>query len=292
MEDGISDESPVLINRNASDDGRVWVIMINREDVRNSIDYETSQKLAEAMEEFDNDSISCVAVLSSIGSTFCAGADLKALSQDPVRRNPLNPVEEIFTKEGCMDKTGPMGVTRMLTKKPIIAAIRGYAVAGGLEIACWCDLRVCDRNATFGVFCRRVGVPLIDGGTYRLVQLIGLSRAMDLILTGRPVPADEAFEIGLANRVVGERMDVVEYAVQLASDIAAFPQMCLRVDRLNVYNGLGKGWREALKEEFDRGLPIVEKESIQGSHRFIKEGIGKHGSFEKKDETIFKKSYL
>lgn len=273
----------VSIDRNASGDGKVWVICLNRDEVRNSVDKKTGHLLAEAFESFDKDDTSCVAILTSKGSSFCAGADLKALSNYSSNVNSLEHIDDrLETFDEVYDKSGPMGITRMLTKKPIIAAIHGYAVAGGLEIACWCDMRICDTTAVFGVFCRRVGVPLIDGGTYRLVQLIGLSRAMDMILTGRPVDAQEALSFGLANRVVDED-DLITYSIQLAKEISKFPQECLRADRLSVYYGLGKSWREAMKYEFERGKPIIEKESIQGAKKFAKDGIGRHGSFAQKE---------
>lgn len=274
--------SPVIINKKGTEDGKVWIITLNREYARNSVDKDCAIKLADAFEEFDSNETSCVVILTSVGDTFCAGADLKALSrydnEESKSSNNLTSIKGDDNVDYVIDKTGPMGITRMLTKKPIIAAIRGYAVAGGLEIACWCDLRVCDSSAVFGVFCRRFGVPLIDGGTYRLVQLIGLSRAMDMILTGRPVNAKEAFQMGIANRYVEDPEDLIPCALKLAQQIADFPQECLRTDRLSVYYGLGRPWRSAMKKEFDKGNPIVEKESVNGAKRFAS-GVGKHGKF-------------
>lgn len=288
----ISNSSTVVINKNGTEDGKVWIITLNRDHVRNSVDKETSIKLANALEEFDSDDTSCVAILTSVGSSFCSGADLKALSkyenEEIKTSNNLIPIEDDENVNFIIDKTGPMGITRMLTRKPIIAAIHGYAVAGGLEIACWCDMRVCDSSAVFGVYCRRFGVPLIDGGTYRLVQLIGLSRAMDLILTGRSVNAKEAYYIGLVNRLVEKHDELIPCALDLAKQISSFPQECLRTDRLSVYYGLGRPWRSALKNEFDKGIQIVEKESVEGAKNFSK-GVGKHGEFpssKPKDQQI------
>ncbi|MGB1221274.1 MAG: crotonase/enoyl-CoA hydratase family protein, partial [Alcanivoracaceae bacterium] len=201
----------------------VWTIIIDRAEVRNAVDGPTAQALADAFRAFDADDSASVAVLSGAGGNFCAGADLKAVAAEPQRANRLSP-----------DGDGPMGPSRMLLSKPVIAAVEGFAVAGGLELACWCDLRVVAENATFGVFCRRFGVPLIDGGTIRLSRLVGHSRALDMILTGRAVSAEEALAFGLANRVVpaGQARLAAE---ALAADIAGFPQRCLREDRLSSY---------------------------------------------------------
>src|SRR5690606_3537889 len=196
--------------------GPVTTVVISRPQARNAVDRKTAGELADAFRAFDDDPDAAVAVLWGEGGTFCAGADLKALD---------NRVAE--------DGDGPMGPTRLRLSKPVIAAVSGHAVAGGLELALWCDLRVAEESAVFGVFCRRWGVPLIDGGTVRLPRLIGTSRAMDMILTGRPVPADEAYQMGLVNRLVapGEARQAAE---RLAAEIAAFPQTCLRHDRLSL----------------------------------------------------------
>src|SRR5262245_52595781 len=204
--------------------GPVTPVILSRPEVRNAVDRETARSLALAFEEFDSDDQSRVAVLWGDHGVFCSGADLKAFVAG--RGNTVQP-----------DGDGPMGPTRMLLSKPVIAAISGYAVAGGLELALWCDLRVMEESAVLGVFCRRWGVPLIDGGTVRLPRLIGLSRALDLILTGRPVGADEALKMGLANRVVPDGT-CRRAAEELAAQIAAFPQLCMKSDRASAYEAL------------------------------------------------------
>src|SRR5215475_9868333 len=201
---------------------RVTIVTIDRPEVRNAVDGETSEALAAAFRAFDVDDDHDVAILTGAGGTFCSGADLKAIASG---RRP---------NRARADGDGPMGPTRMLLSKPVIAAVEGHAVAGGLELALWCDLRVASRTAVFGVFCRRWGVPLIDGGTIRLPRLIGHSHAMDLILTGRGVSGDEALRMGLANRLV-DPGDARRVAVELATELAALPQVCLRHDRLSSY---------------------------------------------------------
>lgn len=244
---------------------RVTTIILDRPEVRNAVDGPTAQALAAAFREFDADDSSNVAVLWGAGGNFCAGADLKAMA-DPVRRNRLQ-------HEG----DGPMGPTRMQLSKPVIAAVSGFAVAGGLELALWCDLRVMEQSATFGVFCRRWGVPLIDGGTVRLPRLIGQSRALDLVLTGRPVAAEEALAIGLANRVVphGEARNA---ASELAVALTRFPQACLRADRRNLHAQAGQALDVALANEFARSSPVVAQEALPGAQRFVS-GAGRHGDF-------------
>lgn len=249
---------------------RVTTVVIDRPDVRNAIDGPTAKALADAFRAFDNDADSDVAVLYGDGGNFCAGADLKAMA-DPQRRNRLD-----------HDGDGPMGPTRLRLSKPVIAAVSGYAVAGGLELALWCDLRIAEEGAIFGVFCRRWGVPLIDGGTVRLPQLIGRSRALDLILTGRPVDAREAFAIGLANRIVPSG-HAREAAEALAAEIARFPQACLRADRMNVDECAGMPVEQALRAEFARSLPVVAAESLAGARRFA-DGAGRHGAFADPDK--------
>ncbi|MCG3172238.1 MAG: putative enoyl-CoA hydratase echA8 [Myxococcota bacterium] len=241
------------------------VVTINRPEVRNAVDRSTAQSLAEAFREFDAREDLSVAILTGAGGTFCAGADLKAFHTG--QGNQLEP-----------DGDGPMGPTRMALSKPVIAAISGHAVAGGLELACWCDLRVADETAVFGVFCRRFGVPLIDGGTVRLPRLIGASRAMDLILTGRPVEAAEAHAMGLVNRLVpqGQALDA---AKELARQLAAFPQTCMRNDRLSALRQWGMDEPAALREEFALGLKtIASNETMEGAGRFAR-GQGRHGKF-------------
>jgi enoyl-CoA hydratase len=243
----------------------VTVITLDRADVRNAVDAPTATALLHAVEAFIADDQARVAVLTGRGGTFCSGADLKAIA-DPARRNRLEP-----------DGPGPMGPSRLLCPKPVIAAIEGHAVAGGLELALWCDLRVVAEDAVLGVFCRRWGVPLIDGGTVRLPRLIGLSRALDLILTGRPVDAAEALSMGLANRVVppGTALDA---AIALAHQIAAFPQGCMRADRAAAYAAFDAELPEALRKEFESGLASVAQEGAAGAARFAA-GAGRGGTF-------------
>ncbi len=251
---------------------RVTTITLDRPEVKNAVDGPTAEALAEAFRAFDADSGSDVAVLCGANDTFCSGADLKAVSGgigDNANANPLN---------NDMGATAPMGCTRLLLSKPVIAAISGYAVAGGMELALWCDLRVMEETATFGIFCRRWGVPLIDGGTLRLPRLIGMSRALDLILTGRPVDAKEALAIGLANRVVphGQAREAAE---ELARQLAKFPQHCLRSDRRSAYEQWGMGQGDALANEFAHGMKTIDSgETVKGAGRFAG-GAGRHGNF-------------
>lgn len=242
--------------------GPVTTVIIDRPHARNAVDGPTAIALFEAFEEFDRDDSASVAVLWGDHGTFCAGADLKAIGTPD--SNPTQPTG-----------AAPMGPTRMVLSKPVIAAVSGYAVAGGLELALWCDLRVVETDAVFGVFCRRWGVPLIDGGTVRLPRLIGHSRAMDMILTGRAVGADEALAIGLANRVVpkGQARQVAE---ELATEIAGSPQGCLRADRLSALYQWGHSEADAMDVEFG-SLSRVAAESIAGARRFA-DGAGRHGT--------------
>ena len=243
-------------------EGPVRIIGIDRPDRRNAVDRATADALADAFRRFDADDSVSVAVLYGEGGTFCAGADLKAISDgDPNRVAP--------------DGDGPMGPTRMTLSKPVIAAISGHAVAGGLELALWADLRVVDDDAVFGVFCRRWGVPLIDGGTVRLPRLIGESRAMDLVLTGRAVPADEALSIGLANRVVPSGT-ALPAAIALAAEIAAFPQTCMRQDRLSVLEQDGLDTDAAIANELRHGMVSLATDTLAGASRFAG-GAGRHG---------------
>lgn len=246
--------------------GAVTTVVINRPEVRNAIDQLTAQALVDAFEAFDRDTSAHVAVLCGEGGYFCAGADLKSLSNGP---------EKWELKE---TGNGPLGPTRMLLSKPVIAAVSGHAVAGGLELALWADLRVAEQSAVFGVFCRRWGVPLVDGGTIRLSRLVGHSRALDLILTGRPVGAEEAMAIGLANRVVDDGMARAA-AEALAAQIAAFPQTCMRHDRLSSYEQWGLPLNEALKNECRHGqISLASGDAETGAGRF-KGGEGRHGRF-------------
>jgi len=241
----------------------VAVVTLNRPERRNAVDASTATALADAFRCFDADASARVAILTGAGGTFCSGADLKALGDGEPR-----PVRE----EG----TGPMGPTRMRLSKPVIAAVEGHAVAGGLELALWCDLRVAAANAVFGVFCRRFGVPLVDLGTVRLPRLVGLSRAMDLVLTGRAVSADEALSMGLVNRVtpVGEAL---AQAKQLARALSAFPNVCLKNDRLSMLESLDLPEKEAMRNEVRRGLQtLASGETVDGALRFSM-GAGRHG---------------
>ncbi|AFM15721.1 enoyl-CoA hydratase/carnithine racemase [Mycolicibacterium chubuense NBB4] len=242
--------------------GPVTTVIMNRPDARNAVNGPAAHELHAAFKEFDSDDSASAAVLWGDGGTFCAGADLKAFGtpeSNPVHRTGL----------------GPMGPSRMVLSKPVIAAVSGYAVAGGLELALWCDLRVIEQDAVMGVFCRRWGVPLIDGGTVRLPRLIGHSRAMDLVLTGRAVDADEAYAIGLANRVVptGEARQRAE---ELAAELAALPQQCLRADRMSLLNQWGCSEADAMAFEFG-SMAKVAAESLDGAARFAA-GAGRHGA--------------
>jgi len=249
-------------------DGPVTSIILSRPEVRNAVDREAAKELADAFRSFEIDKAARVAVFCGDRGQFCAGADLKKIAEGtPNRMEP----------EG----DGPMGPTRMRLRKPVIAAISGYAVAGGLELALWCDLRVMEEDAVLGVFCRRWGVPLIDGGTVRLPRLIGLSRALDLILTGRPVEAHEALQMGLVNRVV-PKGKARESAVKLAHQIAAFPQTCLRGDRMSAIEQFDLSFEQAMANEFKHGLQSLAKEAGTGAVRFAK-GVGRHGHFEEPD---------
>lgn len=249
-------------------DGPVAVITLSRPERRNAVDGATSQKLYDAFKRFDADSAASVAVFTGAGGHFCGGADLKAIAEGQ-RGNRVT----------VADDFGPMGPTRLELSKPVIAAIEGYAVAGGLEMALWADLRVVGRSAVFGVFCRRWGVPLVDLGTVRLPRLIGASRAMDLILTGRPVEAEEALAIGLANRVV-EDGEALPAAIALARQIAAFPQTCMRNDRRSALDQWSLSWEAATENEARLGLEtLATGEHTAGAARFAA-GAGRSGAFE------------
>ncbi|WP_028656043.1 crotonase/enoyl-CoA hydratase family protein [Nocardioides sp. J54] len=250
--------------------GPVTLVTLSRPEVRNAVDAEHARLLTEAFTEFDADESAAVAVLHGAGGVFCAGADLKAVSEGRVE----------VGAPGDGPDAGPagMGPTRMLLSKPVVAAVEGYAVAGGLELALWCDLRVADPAAAFGVFCRRWGVPLIDGGTVRLPRLVGHSHALDLILTGREVGADEALRMGLANRVSAPGKALDE-ALELAARLAAFPQTCLRQDRLSSYGQHGLDLDDALALEWKHGLVSLSADTLDGASRFAA-GAGRHGRFE------------
>jgi enoyl-CoA hydratase len=253
-------EQPVRAERS----GPVTTVFLNRPARRNAVDGPTAAALAAAFRAFEADPDAAVAVLHGEGGVFCSGADLTAIGTE--RGNRVAP-----------DGEGPMGPTRLRLSKPVIAAVSGYAVAGGLELALWCDLRVADETAVFGVFCRRWGVPLIDGGTVRLPRLIGTSRAMDMILTGRAVDAPEAAAIGLANRVVPAGQALAA-AQELAAQLAAFPQVCLRSDRASVLDAEGLEEGAALASEFAYGRAALASEASDGAARFAA-GAGRHGTF-------------
>ena len=245
-------------------DGPVVVVTIDRPDVRNAVDGPTAAALADAFRAFDADDAHAVAVLTGAGDTFCAGADLKAFRTD--RSNTV-----------AAEGDGPMGPTRMLLSKPVVAAVDGHAVAGGLELALWCDLRVAARDAVFGVYCRRWGVPLVDGGTVRLPRLVGQSHALDLILTGRGVSGDEALRIGLANRLT-EPGRALDGALALAHELAALPQTCLREDRASSYEQWGLSLGDALRVEYEHGRrSLAARELGANVDRFVG-GAGRHGA--------------
>ncbi|XP_018415844.1 PREDICTED: uncharacterized protein LOC108790133 [Nanorana parkeri] len=248
--------------------GSILTIGINRPEARNAVNPETAGQLVQAFNEFEKDPSLTAAVLHGLGGSFCAGFDLKEVAHNA---NSLK-IEPNVTKG-----PGPMGPSRMQFSKPVIAAVSGYAVAGGLELSLLADLRVVEESATFGVFCRRFGVPLIDGGTVRLPQLIGLSRALDLILTGRPVTAREAYEFGLANRVVPDGQGL-KCAIELAEKISSFPQKCMRADRSSAYYSTfdSASFTDAMQYEFDNGAKVLAEESVAGASRFSA-GEGRKG---------------
>ena len=246
-------------------EGAITTVILNRPEVRNAVDNETAEAMADAFRAFDADPEQRVAVLWGSGGAFCAGADLKAIASGERK------------KRYRLDGDGPMGPSRLALSKPVIAAVAGHAVAGGLELAIWCDMRVVEEDATFGVYCRRWGVPLIDGGTVRLPRLIGQSHAMDLILTGRPVGAEEALRMGLANRVVPKGQSRVA-AEALAEQLAQFPQMCMNLDRASVYRQWDLPFEHAMRAEFAHGISAVAAEGQSGAARFAG-GAGRGGKF-------------
>jgi len=246
-------------------EGPLAIVTINRPEVRNAVDRATAGELAAAFRRFDADESLAVAILTGAGGYFCAGADLKAVATGGGNRT-------------APDGDGPMGPSRMRLSKPVIAAVEGFAVAGGLELSLWCDMRVAARDAVFGVYCRRWGVPLVDGGTVRLPRLIGESQAMDLILTGRGVSGDEALRMGLANRIV-EPGAALAAAKELALQIAGFPQRCMRSDRLSALEQWDLDFEAAMSNETKRGLEVITSgETREGAARFAA-GAGRHGSF-------------
>jgi len=261
----MSEADSILIER----DGPITIISINRPHCRNAVDGATARKLYDAFLAFDADQDASVAVFTGTGGTFCAGADLKAVAKgDREKKREL----------GGHNTLAPMGPSRLRLSKPVIAAVEGYAVAGGMELALFADMRVVAEDAVFGIFCRRFGVPLIDLGTIRLPRLIGHSQAMDLILTGRPVSGPEAFRMGLANRLV-PKGETRMHAVALAKQIAAFPQTCLRADRLSALRQWDLAEEEAIDNEMRGGLEVIASgETLAGAARFTS-GAGRHGAF-------------
>ncbi|KAM4688694.1 enoyl-CoA hydratase EchA19-like isoform 2-T2 [Discoglossus pictus] len=248
--------------------GTILTIGINRPEARNAVNPETAAQLVQAFNEFEKDPNLTAAVLHGIGGNFCAGFDLKEVAHN---------AESLSIVPDVTKGPGPMGPSRMQFSKPVIAAVSGYAVAGGLELSLLADLRVVEKSATFGVFCRRFGVPLIDGGTVRLPKLIGLSRALDLILTGRPVGSQEAYEFGLANRIVPDGQGL-QAAIELAEHISAFPQKCMRADRVSAYYSTfdASSFEDAMQYEFNRGAEVLTEESVAGAKRFSR-GEGRKG---------------
>lgn len=254
-------------------DGPVTIVTIDRPEARNAVDRPTAQLLYDAFTAFDADDTAAVAVLTGAQGTFCAGADLKAVATDRGNRVGRDRADEFATS------LGPMGPTRLVLGKPVIAAVEGYAVAGGLELAAWCDLRVAARDAAFGVFCRRWGVPLIDGGTVRLPRLLGHSNAMDLILTGREVHGDEALRMGLANRL-SEPGHALADAVALAHELTRFPQRCLRNDRLSAYAQWDLDYVAAMRNEVVLGLEVIASDETRAGAARFAAGHGRHGTFD------------
>jgi enoyl-CoA hydratase len=251
-------------------EGPITTVILDRPEVRNAVDNRTADELVAAFRAFDEDDTAQVAVFCGNHGTFCAGADLKAVARGERTQR--------YDAARARDGDGPMGPTRLVLSKPVIAAVSGYAVAGGLELALWCDLRVVEESAIFGVYCRRWGVPLIDGGTVRLPRLIGLSRALDLILTGRAVNAREAEHIGLANRVVPDGT-ARQAATELARELTRFPQLCMRRDRASAYAAFEGSVEDAMQHEFLNALEVLEKETVDGARRFA-EGRGRGGRFD------------
>ncbi len=255
--------------------GPVTTVILDRKHARNAVDPDTAGALYRAFLEFEADDEARVGVFWGENGTFCAGADLKAASTLDMETylDELRVIEEAMLRS-----QGPMGPSRLLLKKPVIAAVSGYAVAGGMELALWCDMRVVEQSARFGVYCRRWGVPLIDGGTVRLPRIIGLGRALDLILTGRTVEAEEAFAMGLANRVVSDGQARAA-AEELAAELARFPQLCMRADRASAYAQGGLPLAAALKQEYSRSVDAFRQEGREGAGRFAA-GHGRHGKFD------------
>lgn len=267
------DAEPDAVRVSTAPNG-ITTIAINRQHRRNAVNPPTARKLRDAFLAFEEDSSQKVCIFHSIHGMFCAGADLHEVAQRKPNDGEAGSLQSVHGRN-----LAPMGPSRMQIKKPVIAAVAGYAVAGGLELSLLADMRVVEEDAVFGVFCRRWGVPLIDGGTVRLQAIVGLGRAMEMILTGRPVGAQEALSMGLANRVV-EKGRSLEEARKIAEQMLSFPQECMNVDRASCYYAAynANSFEDALSNEFDNGVPVVSKESIQGAGQFSK-GAGRHGKF-------------
>ena len=256
--------------------GKVWTVIHSRPEARNAMDPESADALVDAFQEFDRDESAAVAVLWGEGGAFCAGWDLKfgaSLMKDPT---PIHEIDYPLDDRKAIPR-GPLGPTRLELDKPVIAAVAGPAVAGGFELALWCDLRVMEQSAYFGVYCRRWGVPLIDGGTVRLPRIVGMGRALEIILTGRKVPAEEALRINCCEHVVPDGKSR-EFAEAMAHEIARFPQACMRADRRSAYAQQGLGLREAMRKEWYNGIPAFKAEGAAGAARFAS-GKGRHGNF-------------
>ncbi|KAF3202680.1 hypothetical protein TWF106_000353 [Orbilia oligospora] len=269
-----TDPSPILTSKSPSG---ITTITLNRPSRRNAIDPPTAKLLYEAIINFEDDPSQRILILHGANGTFSAGFDLHSLASSTSTSSALAG-GEVF-KEDVDRQLGPMGPSRLTIQKPVIAAVSGYAVAGGMELSLLGDIRIVEEDAIFGIFCRRFGVPLIDGGTVRLQAIVGLGRALDLILTGRPVDANEALAMGLANRVVGKGK-ALEEAERIAEQLLGFPQECMNVDRRSTYNAAydAKSFREALKFEFENGVKVISEESVSGAKRFSS-GVGRHGQF-------------
>src|SRR5947208_7567714 len=263
--------------------GRVWTVIHSRPQARNAMDPESAEALVDAFKAFDRDADAAVAVLWGEGGAFCAGWDLKycgSLVQDPAQIHDIDyPLEERLPASTAELPRGPLGPTRLELDKPVIAAVAGPAVAGGFELALWCDVRVMENSAYFGVYCRRWGVPLIDGGTVRLPRIVGQGRALEIILTGRKVPAEECLRIGLCEYLVPNG-EVRAKAEELAQEIACFPPVCVRTDRRSAIKSQGLSVRDALIQEWYNGREALIKDGAAGAARF-KNGLGRHGDFTK-----------
>ncbi|KAF3931179.1 hypothetical protein ABW19_dt0203919 [Dactylella cylindrospora] len=273
MADG-HDTEAIIINKTPEG---ITTITINRSHRRNAVDPPTAQELYNAVLDFEEDTSQKVCILNGANGTFCAGFDLHSLASKSAS-DPSIPSGSEF-QDGERTR-GPMGPSRLQIKKPVISAVSGYAVAGGLELSLLGDIRVAEEDCVFGVFCRRFGVPLIDGGTVRLKSIVGLGRALDMILTGRPVGAQEALSMGLANRVV-PKGKALEEAENIARLLLSFPQECMNKDRTSCYNATydAKSFEEALRYEYENGIKVINEESVKGAMRFSS-GQGRHGSFQ------------